>query len=151
MLLTTREKLDKGRCRMRRASFIPVLLAIAGLAFAGCGGGDDDSTTATSGGGASTAPATTGGGGATAAGPVAVSMRDIAFAPTEVRVRVGQEIDWTNDDSVDHNVTATSGADFRSDDFGQGGTYSYTPTRAGTIDYVCTLHPGMDATIVVTR
>ena len=138
---------------MRRASFIPVLLAIAGLAFAGCGGGDDDSTTAT-GGGASTAPATTdagGSGGAASSGPVAVSMRDIAFAPTSVRVRVGQEIDWTNDDSVDHNVTATSGASFRSDDFGQGGTFSYTPTRAGTIDYVCTLHPGMDATIVVTR
>ena len=136
---------------MRRAFILSALLAIVALALAGCGGGGGGSTTA--GGGSSTpAPATTsagsGGGGGAA---VAVTMKNIAFSPQTVDAKVGQKIDWTNDDAVDHNVTATSGASFRSNDFGQGGTFSYTPTRAGTIAYVCTLHPGMDGTIVVTR
>jgi plastocyanin len=48
-------------------------------------------------------------------------------------------------------VTATGGASFRSSNFGQGGTYKYRATTAGKISYVCTLHPGMDATLTVTR
>jgi plastocyanin len=144
--------LDEGRWPMRRAFTLSTLLAVAALALAGCGGGGDGSTT---GGGSSTpAPATTTGGasgGGGGAAPVAVSMKDIAFSPQSVQAKVGQKIDWTNDDSVAHNVTATSGASFRSSDFGQGSTFSYTPTKAGTIQYVCTLHPGMDGTIVVTR
>jgi plastocyanin len=128
---------------MRCVSLLPTVLAIGGLALAGCGGGD---------GGTSSAPATTSGasgGGGTE--PVAVTMKNIAFTPRSVSVKVGQKVEWTNDDSVDHNVIATSGASFRSNTFGQDGTFSYTPTRAGTIDYVCTIHPGMTGTIVVTR
>jgi plastocyanin len=47
-------------------------------------------------------------------------------------------------------VTAKSGASFHSDNFGQGGTYEFTPKKAGTIKYTCTLHPGMDGTLTVT-
>ncbi|HZV72772.1 MAG TPA: plastocyanin/azurin family copper-binding protein [Conexibacter sp.] len=136
---------------MRRAFILAALLAIVGLALAGCGGGSGGSTTA---GGASSTPAkttTSGGSGGGGAGAVAVTMKNIAFSPQTVHARVGQKIDWTNDDSVTHNVTATSGASFRSSTFGPGGTYSYTPTSAGTINYVCTIHPGMTGTIVVTR
>jgi plastocyanin len=89
------------------------------------------------------APATTGYG--------AIAMKDIQFSPKQTSVKVGQKVTWTNDDVVDHNVTATSGATFKSKDFGKGGTFSYTPTKPGKIDYVCTLHPGMDATLTVTR
>ena len=46
---------------------------------------------------------------------------------------------------------AQSGADFKSDDFGKGGTFSYTPDKAGTIKYTCTLHSGMDGTLEVTE
>jgi plastocyanin len=135
---------------MRRALILSALLATVGLALAGCGGGSGGSTTA---GGASSTPAktTTSGASGGGAGAVAVTMKNIAFSPQSVHAKVGQKIDWTNDDSVAHNVTATSGATFRSSDFGQGGTFSYTPTSAGTISYVCTIHPGMTGTIIVTR
>jgi len=128
---------------MRRVFTLLAMLAVVALAIAGCGGGDGSSSTP-----AATATTSGGSGGG---GAVAVTMKDIAFSPQSVQAKVGQKIDWTNDESVAHNVTATSGASFRSSDFSQGGTFSYTPTRAGTIDYVCTLHPGMDGTIVVTR
>jgi len=131
---------------MRRIGVLPALLTIGAVALVGCGGGGG----ATTSGGASSAPASTTGGGS-GGGGVTVTMKNIAFAPKSATVKVGQKVTWTNDDAVAHNVTATSGASFRSSDFQQGGTFSYTPTRAGTIAYVCTLHPGMDGTIVVTR
>jgi plastocyanin len=80
----------------------------------------------------------------------AVVMKNIQFAPKAMTVKVGQTITWTNQDSVDHNVTATAGASFRSSNFGHGGTYKYTATKPGKIAYVCTLHPGMAATLTVT-
>jgi len=118
------------------------LCALVALAAAGCGGSDN-------GGSTSSAPASTSSS-SSSGGGVAIKMQNIAFDPKAVTVKVGQKITWTNDDSTDHNVTANSGADFKSDNFGKGGTFSFTPTKAGTIKYVCTIHPGMDATVTVT-
>ncbi|MCW3016863.1 MAG: blue (type 1) copper domain protein [Solirubrobacterales bacterium] len=125
---------------------ILVLAATSALAVAGCGssGGNSSSGPATSATSA-TAAATP----ATSGGAVKVSMKNIAFNPKSVTVKVGDKVTWTNDDSVDHNVTAASGADFKSDNFGQGGTFAYTPTKAGTIQYTCTIHPGMNGTVIV--
>jgi plastocyanin len=123
-----------------------VLCAVVALAAAGCGGSDDNGGSDTSGGAGagstSTAPSSGG-------GDVAIKMQSIAFDPKSTTVKVGQKITWTNDDSTDHNVTADSGADFKSKDFGKDGTFSFTPDKAGTIKYECTLHPGMTATITV--
>lgn len=133
---------------MRRSTPMLSLLLIAGLlALAGCGGGKSSSSSTTS-APASTPSTTSSGGGS---GPVAVTMKDIAFSPTTVTVKVGQKITWTNDDSVDHNVTSQSGEKIASSNFGKGGTFSFTPTKAGTISYVCTIHPGMDGKIIVTK
>jgi len=129
---------------MRR--ILLALCAVVALAAAGCGSSDGSSTSSGSSSGASTStPAASSSGGG-----VAIKMQNIAFDPKAVTVKVGQKITWTNDDSTDHNVTANSGADFKSDNFGKGGTFSFTPTKAGTIKYVCTIHPGMDATLTVT-
>jgi plastocyanin len=124
---------------MRR--ILLAICAIVALAAAGCGGGDDDGGGSSS--GSSSAPAASSGGG------VAIKMQNIAFDPKAVTVKVGQKITWTNDDTTDHNVTADSGADFKSDDFGKDGTFDFTPDKAGTIKYECTIHPGMTATITV--
>jgi plastocyanin len=81
---------------------------------------------------------------------VAVTMKDIRFKPAQVTAHVGQTITWTNRDPVDHNVTALSGASFKSSNFGASGSYSFRLTRPGRIAYVCTLHPGMAARVTVT-
>jgi plastocyanin len=120
---------------------LPALAAAAALA-AGCGSsgnGSSSSATAT----ASSKPASSGG------GAVVVTMKDIQFHPTTVTVKTGQTVEWRNDDSVSHNVTAQSGASFKSKDFGNGGTFKFKATKAGTIKYVCTIHPGMDGTLTV--
>ena len=119
-------------------------LALA-LAVSACGGGGGGGSTSTAASSASTSSSPNAGGGA-----VQIKMQNIAFAPKSTTVKVGEKVTWTNDDSVDHNVTANSGADFKSKDFGNGGTFSFTPDKAGTIKYVCTIHPGMVGTLTVT-
>lgn len=127
---------------MRR--ILLALSAVVALAAAGCGSSNSSSTSSgSSTSGSSTAASSSGGG-------VAIKMQNIAFDPKAVSVKVGQKVTWTNDDSVDHNVTSQSGETIKSDNFGKGGTFSFTPTKAGTIKYVCTIHPGMTATLTVT-
>ncbi|HWI21094.1 MAG TPA: plastocyanin/azurin family copper-binding protein [Baekduia sp.] len=127
------------------------VLATAALVAAGCGDDNDksDNSAAPAGKAEPTATATTGD--TTAGAGVAISMKDIQFDPKDQTAKVGDKVTWTNDDSVDHNVTATEGEDFKSDNFGNGETFSYTLDKAGTIKYTCTLHPGMDGTLTVTQ
>ena len=125
---------------MRR--ILLALCAVVALAAAGCGSSNDNSGSSSSSTPAASSSSSSGGG-------VAIKMQNIAFDPKDVTVKVGQKITWTNGDSTDHNVTADSGADFKSKDFGNGATFDFTPDKAGTIKYECTLHPGMTATITV--
>jgi plastocyanin len=138
------------------ARWLALLLACMalGLVVAGCGDDDDDDG---GGGGAATTeqPAgedgggDDGGGGGGGAGGAEVSMEGIAFQPAEVTVSAGDTVTWTNNDSVGHDVTADS---FSSGDPGgmaSGDTFEHTFEEAGTFDYVCTVHPGMEGTVVV--
>ena len=124
-------------------------LALGGAFVTGCGDDNNDSGSADT---TSEAPAPT----ATTAGDeknsaIVVSMKANQFIPQKVTGRVGQTVEWKNDDSYPHNVVATKGEDFQSDNFGGGGTYKYKLDKAGTIDYVCTIHSGMIGTITVTK
>jgi len=82
---------------------------------------------------------------------VSVGMKDIKFVPEKIRVKVGQKIVWTNNESIPHNVTATDGADFASDTLQKDDTFNYTPTKAGAIKYVCTIHTGQNGEVTVTK
>jgi len=127
---------------------LTLVLAVGALALAGCGDDDDDGD----GGGSASPPAETTPVATTPVeegGTIEIRMKDFVFDPTSQTVKVGQTVKWINDDTADHNAVATSGADFKSDDFGKGGTYEFTPDKAGTIEYVCTLHSNMKATLTV--
>jgi plastocyanin len=78
-----------------------------------------------------------------------IGMKSLHFKPDHVQVKVGQTVTWKNEESVPHDVKADSGASFASKTFGKEGTYAFTPAKAGTIEYECTLHPGMDGTLDV--
>jgi amicyanin len=79
----------------------------------------------------------------------AVSITNFAFVPATVMVKVGTTVTWTNHDQDPHNVTARSGA-FRSPTLNTGGTFAFAFTKPGTYEYLCTIHPFMTATVVVT-
>jgi plastocyanin len=131
---------------MPRSLSVTMVVAAMAVAAAGCGssGGSGSTASTAASTGASTAAASGG-------GEVDIKMQNIQFDPKSVTVKVGQKVKWVNDDSVDHNVTSQSGASFKSSNFGNGGSFTFTPEKAGTIKYVCTIHPGMTATLTVTR
>jgi len=134
---------------MKRLFAVVVASSLA-LTFAACGDDDDDS------GGSSAAPATTeqtdaarqSAAEAKGAPPV-VEMKDIKFIPHDVKVDLGGIVQWQNNDSVPHTVTWKSGpgTKFDSGNIPPGGTFEVRLDKPGTVDYVCTIHPGQDGTI----
>lgn len=116
-------------------------LCAGALLAAGCGSSSKSSSSGSSSGSAPAASGST----------VAVKMSQIMFAPKSISAKVGQTVTWTNEDSTAHNVTAQQGESFKSSDFNKGQTYSYKVDKPGTIKYVCTIHPGMEGTVTVTK
>jgi plastocyanin len=114
---------------------IPVLLLAL---FAAACGGDDD------GGGEQGASSE-----ACPDGSVVIQMVDIKFDPEDATAQAGQEVCWINEDTIDHNAVDEEGGAFRSELFGKGQTFTTTVEEAGTINYVCTIHPGMTGTLTV--
>jgi plastocyanin len=79
----------------------------------------------------------------------AVNIDNFAFAPATLTVPVGSTVTWTNRDEEPHNVVANDGS-FHSPGMGSQATFSHTFAKAGSFDYVCSIHPFMHATVVVT-
>ena len=75
---------------------------------------------------------------------------DKDFSPEELTINVGDTVTWTNDDDSPHTVTADDGQ-FDSGNMGEGATWSFTFTEAGTYDYKCNYHSSMTATITVVE
>ncbi|MGB9047449.1 MAG: cupredoxin family copper-binding protein [Pseudonocardiaceae bacterium] len=80
----------------------------------------------------------------------AVSIQNFAFSPAIVTVKAGTTITWTNRDQDSHTVTAMPGGPFHSPTLNTAQSYQYTFTTPGRFDYLCTIHPFMTATVVVT-
>jgi plastocyanin len=141
--------------------FTPIAVACTALALAlGACGKDDESQTGRDGGGdgatVTTNPTPEAGTSTQSESAesndiVSIAMKDIKFVPHDAEVKVGQKVTWTNEDTAPHNVTAQKGADFKSETINKDGTFEYTPKKAGTIDYVCTIHPGQDGRLIVTE
>ena len=145
---------------MRQIPVAMLAAAALALAAAGCGGGDNNNDNSGSSGGASTqaqAPAqttTTASGSAEESdkgGDNEIRVQNFAFAPADKQVKVGEKVEWENYDTTAHNVVATSGGSFKSDTLQKGDKFEFTPTKAGTISYVCTFHSNMKATLEVTQ
>jgi plastocyanin len=134
--------MTSSRVHMKR---IPLLLsAVIALAAAGCGSSSDNNSSSSSSSEAAPATSTASGGGGKT---VTIDMKNIQFNPTSVSVKVGQTVKWVNQDEAPHNV---KGGPLNSKTFGKGGSFEFTPKKAETISYVCTIHPNMKATLTVT-
>jgi plastocyanin len=77
-----------------------------------------------------------------------VPMQQYSFLPSELTVRVGTTVTWSNEDEAVHTVTAAD----KSWDSGRipiGGSFSQTFTAPGNYDFVCSIHAAMKGTITV--
>lgn len=74
-----------------------------------------------------------------------VAVADNVFEPIAVSVPVGTEVVWTWEGRANHNVV---GEGFESE-LVPTGTFAHTFDRAGTHEYVCTIHARMRGAVVV--
>jgi plastocyanin len=121
-----------------------IVSLLACVAVAGCGSSSDSSkSTSTS----TSAPAASSSS-SSGSGGVTIKAAGFAFAPKSVTVKKGQKVTWTNSDPAPHNITSSDGT-IKSKDFTKGQSFTYTATKAGTFNYICTIHPQMKATLTV--
>jgi plastocyanin len=88
---------------------------------------------------------------AVATSPVAatsVSIANFAFGPAAITVKAGATVTWTNRDEDAHTV-AIAGAP-TSAALQNGDTFTHTFAQPGAYSYLCTIHPYMRGTVVVT-
>jgi LPXTG-motif cell wall-anchored protein len=75
-----------------------------------------------------------------------VTMKDIEFKPRTLSISPGDRVTWTNRDTAQHN--AVDDGEFRTPLLEKGERASVTIDDAGTYNYVCTVHPGMNGKLV---
>jgi plastocyanin len=78
-----------------------------------------------------------------------VVIDSFAFAPLTLTVITGTTVTWTNKDEEPHTVVANDGS-FHSPGMGTGAMFSHTFGKPGTFEYICSIHPMMHGTVVVT-
>ena len=78
-----------------------------------------------------------------------VTIQQMRFGPVPAPLRVGQTVEWVNDDIFVHSATA------RDHSFDitlkPNARARMRLTRAGVIAFYCRFHPGMTGTLVVGR
>jgi plastocyanin len=76
---------------------------------------------------------------------IVVKITDLAFSPAEVTAKVGDIVEWVNDDFIDHTVTA----DDESFDLfvAVGQSVRLELKRPGSIPYFCRIHPNMKGAV----
>ena len=80
-----------------------------------------------------------------------VSIEGFNFSPATIKIKKGTTVTWTNQDSVAHNVHETDGKSGpMSDSLKKGDTYTFTYSETGTFKYICSIHPDMKGTVIVT-
>jgi plastocyanin len=140
--------------RQRHRAFTPLkmggLFAAGAIVLAACGGGGGKTAAGNDMAGMNMGqmPATT----ASASAPVAtdaVDIKNFGFSPATITVKAGSTVVWTNDDSIQHDITF-DGGDIASNDLNHNDTFSHTFPTAGTFHYICSIHPFMHGTVIVT-
>lgn len=81
---------------------------------------------------------------------VVTSSRTVGeYQPKEASVPVGGTVAWPNKSNAAHNVVFKDESLPSSKLYGENRVFSATFEKAGRYPYRCTIHPGMDGTLVV--
>ena len=82
------------------------------------------------------------------------NQQSLNYQPSSVTVAKGGTVTWTNNDPVAHTVSSVSvpsgASTFNSGMMNYTATFKVTFTVDGTYTYLCSYHPWMHGTIIVT-
>jgi plastocyanin len=79
---------------------------------------------------------------------IQVTIDKLVFTPAEVTAKVGDTIEWINNDILAHTATARTGDNWNIA-IAPKKTARLTLTKAGAVDYFCKYHPTMKGRVVV--
>src|SRR5690606_19801788 len=77
-----------------------------------------------------------------------ITIEGMRFSPDTLEVRLGDTVQWVNNDIWPHNATATNRG-LESPELASGDSWQFKAERKGSFPYLCTLHPPMKATLIV--
>ena len=77
-----------------------------------------------------------------------VNIEALKFSPATLEVKAGDTVIWKNKDAFPHNVIAENKG-FRSADLQSGQSWKFKAGNKGEFTYICSLHPGMKALLIV--
>jgi plastocyanin len=86
---------------------------------------------------------------APAAAAATIDLKAFMFGPSTLTIPAGTRVTWKNSDAEPHTVVSVDGK-FRSGALDQGDSFSFKFDAPGTYRYVCSIHPQMVGTVVVT-
>ena len=85
-----------------------------------------------------------------AANATAAEIRAMKFTQEHIEIAAGTTVRWTNNDQLQHTVTANDGS-WDSGLINPGATWSHTFTQPGEYAFHCTPHPFMKGVVVVRQ
>lgn len=81
-----------------------------------------------------------------------VTQKGKSFSVTDLKVKVGDTVEFKNDDDVSHNVFSVSKSQpFNTKMQTPGAEAAVTFTAEGTVEVRCAIHPGMKLTVQVGK
>lgn len=78
-----------------------------------------------------------------------VDIENFSFIPSELKIREGETVVWTNRDFAAHTIISDSGNELSSATLTKGKVSSHIFSSTGTFEYHCGIHPSMKAKIIV--
>jgi len=87
--------------------------------------------------------------GAGAAETHKVIIRDFSFAPAKLTVKVGDTVEFVNEDGLPHTATKEGAGGFDTQTLSPRQGAKITFQKAGVFNYGCSIHPSMQAVIEV--
>jgi plastocyanin len=131
--------------RAHRAQRLAVGLSLS-VVLAACGG-------SSSGGGDGTGHDTDRPGATETAtsGTPTVTIKGIAISPATLVINKGMKVRFVQEDPTPHNVVGSGPSEFIKSPLltESGQSYTVTFSKAGTFDYICTIHPKMQGRVIV--
>ncbi len=81
-----------------------------------------------------------------------VDQKDKSFSQSQLKIKVGDSVKFTNSDPFFHNVFSLSDAKtFDLGSYPQGQSRVVKFDKAGEVDVECAIHPSMKLKIIVTK
>ena len=88
-----------------------------------------------------------------ATAPNEIAIENFQFLPATLTVAPGTAVTWIDHDEEPHNIVSVGAPGqprlFRSQAMTEGEKYTFVFSQPGTYNYICSVHPHMQGTIVV--